>query len=141
MSRLVSWEMIFSDLKQRAPATAAETEEWYPCEVLTITLKLKNGRRMRYDYRTKDLYFVDPKDIDDLYDLTRKEWNKEFGKNLKRLMRLKGLKQRDLCEISGVSQEAISNYMYGKTIPNLYFSAKIARALECSLLDLIDFKH
>ena len=55
------------------------------------------------------------------------------------MMADKGCDQTYLSEISNISQQSISNYLNKKAIPNCYTASKLAKALGCTVSELIDF--
>ena len=55
---------------------------------------------------------------------------------LKDARRSKGLTQKQLAKLLGVSQPILSQYETGQRVPNLIVSRKIAEALEVSLDEL-----
>lgn len=55
---------------------------------------------------------------------------------IERLRREKGLSQKDLANILGVSQSAISKYETGVALPSLNTARKIAAALDCTIDEL-----
>ena len=99
---------------------------------LELTITTKNGKRYVYDGLTKGLRQLSSK-FEDVNDYI---FRREFGIRLRRKMMLKGITQRMLSKMIGVSQPAISNYLTGKKSPTLYTAEKLARALECSIQDL-----
>ncbi len=60
----------------------------------------------------------------------------DFGESLGRLLRERGLKQSDLCRMSGIPSSAMSNYIAGKKVPTLTNAIAIADALAISLDEL-----
>lgn len=54
-------------------------------------------------------------------------------KNLRKLMRANHLKQRDLAEVLGVSEQAVSDKFHGRTNFTLRDLSKIADAFDVSL--------
>ena len=62
----------------------------------------------------------------------------DFSRRLYEKMRDKGFDQDMLAKESGVSQSMISNYLNGKSSPRLDKLEKIARALECPVIELIN---
>ena len=67
------------------------------------------------------------------------EWNREFSRRLRCKMNERLIKQKALCELTDISQPSMSKYMKGFQVPNSYELHKIARALECSTDELINF--
>lgn len=53
----------------------------------------------------------------------------EFGKNLREIRQRKGLSQRDLAKMTGISASAIGMYEQGRREPNTETTEALARAL------------
>ncbi len=60
-----------------------------------------------------------------------------FGENLKRIREEKGLTQKELAKLSGVSERMIQRYENGFTNPRLEAGKRIAQALNVSVHDLM----
>jgi len=60
-----------------------------------------------------------------------------FGKNVDEILKMKGMKQKDLAELSGTTPAQISRYIYGQMFPRLDTAKRIADALGCDLTLLI----
>lgn len=58
-------------------------------------------------------------------------------KNLKLIRKARGLKQKELANIVGVSESAISQYENGKKQPSFEIALKLAEALDCESADLV----
>lgn len=71
--------------------------------------------------------------------MTIEVWKKKFGRNLENRMNENGFSQMDLSRKTDISQPRIYDYMRGKCIPNGWRLVNLARALECSVDDLVDF--
>lgn len=67
------------------------------------------------------------------------KWYAEFARRLRCRMRHLQMKQKQLCELTGISQPTISKYMKGLQIPRIDDLHKIAKALECTTDELIHF--
>lgn len=61
----------------------------------------------------------------------------EVMENLRRIRKLRGLKQKELAEIVGVSESSISQYESGKKQPSFEIALKLAEALDCESADLV----
>lgn len=59
------------------------------------------------------------------------------GENIKALMELKGLNQKQLAVMSKVSQNCISRYISGLRGLDVETAGRIAEALECTINDLL----
>ena len=61
----------------------------------------------------------------------------KLGKNLKRIRTEKGITQGDIVRTLGVSRSFVSNIENGKTNPTLATIAKLAKAVEVSVDELL----
>lgn len=64
----------------------------------------------------------------------------EFAKNLITIRKAKGLSQRDLARLTGISGRMIAYYETRSEIPSMEKLEKIAEVLKVSIADLIDKK-
>lgn len=70
--------------------------------------------------------------------MTEQEWREEFGKRITRLKYRAGkMNQKELAEASGISEDAISRYKNGTRTPSGYNLVRLAKALNCSLDELL----
>lgn len=68
-------------------------------------------------------------------------WSKEvFSKNLQYFMRLKGISQKELAEIVGVSAPTLNEWIKGKKFPRIDKIEKLANYFKCLKSDLIEEK-
>ena len=63
-----------------------------------------------------------------------------FGKNITRLRKERGLSQKKLAEITGLSQRVISSYEIGIANPPIDNIEAIAKALQVKINELIDIE-
>ena len=64
---------------------------------------------------------------------------KKIGNNLKKLRTKKGLKQSELAELVGVEDKAISRIEVGGNYPSMDLLVRLAEALNCELVDFVNF--
>ena len=57
--------------------------------------------------------------------------------NLRRIRKARGMSQRKLADMAGISQPAIAKLEHGKSVPNVDTLRKIAHALQVDILKLI----
>lgn len=69
--------------------------------------------------------------------LTKKEWEFEFKKRLQEIMQRKKITQEDLAKKIESTQQIVSRYLNGETVPTAYTMNRIMDALECDVNDLI----
>ena len=58
MGKKITWEQIYKDFKSRYRNLMKEVLDYRPHDYLTIKLYLKSGRRMTYNYETKECRFM-----------------------------------------------------------------------------------
>lgn len=66
-------------------------------------------------------------------------WRKEFARRLRKKMAMKGITQTNISELTGISQPLLSLYVQGKSLPSAQKVSSLAKALNCSVNDLIGF--
>lgn len=66
-------------------------------------------------------------------------WKKEFARRLRKKIAMRGITQVRLGELTGISQQLLSLYTQGKTLPSVQKASALAKALNCSVNDLIGF--
>lgn len=130
------YQKIFDEFKTMVPWVMRDIADWYPSGQMEITIKLKDGSRMIYDYVDKKWQMISSYACD--YWITEKEWRYEFARKLKRRLNIKGMNQTDLSKLTGITQAQLSRYLSGEASPRGYNVLKIARALECSVSELVD---
>lgn len=65
----------------------------------------------------------------------------KFSENLIAIRKIKGLSQRDLAKLTGISNRVIAYYELNSSIPDLDKLEKLAKALNVSIADLVDPDH
>lgn len=71
--------------------------------------------------------------------MTKEMWVDSFSESLRCHMRLAGMGQHELAELSGIPQSSISRYIQGTRMPSAMAILNMAYALDCRVSDLIDF--
>lgn len=71
--------------------------------------------------------------------MSEAEWLKEFSLNLRRMMWDARMTQRELADMSCLSESCISRYLNGTHAPSFKAIINLAYALACNTDDLIDF--
>ena len=66
-------------------------------------------------------------------------WRKEFARRLRKKMAMKGITQDNLSKLTGIGQPLLSLYTQGKSLPSAQKVSAIAKAIGCSVNDLIGF--
>jgi transcriptional regulator with XRE-family HTH domain len=70
--------------------------------------------------------------------MTEQEWCIEFGHRLQRMYgKPCNYKKRNLAEMAGLSTKTVGRYMRGERVPDAINLRKIARALNCTVDELL----
>lgn len=71
--------------------------------------------------------------------MSEREWLGVFARNLLQLMMDRMMTQKELAELSGLSEGTISKYIRNMQMPGPKALVNLAYALSCTLDDLMDF--
>lgn len=123
----------YRDFEMQFPYTAEKVIDILESNDRIAVIKLNDGKFYEYDVETSLLHKL-PEDPNNMTD---DEWRLEFGRKLKKMLWRKGLTQNELSEMSGISQPAISGYLRGVNSPTVPRLDRIAKALDCSILEFI----
>lgn len=119
----------FRNLQFYYPHIVEDAEQFFWDSPYEILIRLKNGNMVAYD----DLEHTIRRLPKDSRKITEEESRNELGYRLYRMMRVKGVTQKELSEKTGISQSSISHYITGKKTPSFYNIDKIAKALDCPI--------
>mgnify|MGYP003296138942 CR=1 FL=1 len=129
---------IFDEFKLRHSYLIDGVEDWGPIGRTAIRVNMKNGTMYDFDARSNSIRNVKdrPMHHDDAYD--EDEWREVFADRLAEMICTKRLNQQSLADYTGLSKGAINNYINKRATPSGYALTKLARALDCSIMDLTD---
>lgn len=102
----------------------------------SILIQMIDGYTIWYDSIFKACRYLRPDNDGDIDDAV---WRKMFGLFLQRRMRKRGVLQRELSEMTGISTVTLSSYMQGKSLPNVLNLKRLADALDCTMDDFAHF--
>ena len=128
----VMGEYLYENFKLYFPSIEKGCISWEQTDLFELEIHNKDGSIDIYNDMNHSL---GPK-IDTSTD---SGWRKEFARRLRKKMAMRGLTQNCLCEITGISQQLLSLYTKGKTLPSVQKASALAKALNCSVNDLIGF--
>ncbi len=133
------WCPIYEEFTNQYTDIAENVVNWYPSGQSEITIKLKDGRYCVYDFMHKyNLRIRQKNDIDSQDSNNEEEWRTKLSKNLRRKLYNTATNQDMLAMKTGISEHTISKYVRGKSTPTAYNLYKIARALNCSVTELME---
>lgn len=71
--------------------------------------------------------------------MREEEWKIKFPKQIKSILELKNMSQRQLAKRMKISEVSVSRYLNGERIPKGNILISMAKALEISISELIEF--
>lgn len=121
-----------ADFKRYFPATAEKAVSWYPNGASVIIVTLSDGSKVYYNGETKTIRTVCMDDDS----MEHARWL--FSRRVHQFLNIRGGSIAWLCEQTGISPNMMSRYMNGKSDPTMPKIIAIARALRCTVGDLLD---
>lgn len=136
-------EYLIDGFKTYFPSAYKDTVEMYPGDDEYILIaKLKNDRYFIYDSVINSGQYVLKEKWDNRNHIMKeREWKKKFGMTLSRMIAMRGIRQYELAEMTGVSEVMISKYTYGEVVPSFYNAYRIAKALDIDISRLGNFER
>lgn len=125
-------EHLYEDFKLYFPGFEKRCISWRRTDVFELEIDDKDGSI--YIYNGMD-HSIGPK-FDTSTDIG---WKKEFARRLRKQIAMRGLTQNCIGEMTGISQQLLSLYTKGKTLPSVQKVSALSKALNCSVNDLIGF--
>ena len=132
------YDNIFNEFKLRHPYMVDDIVDYGPRGELGIRLIGRDGTRYDYHSISKSVKRVEERVLYDFSDLTEERWRSLFSDRLNELMGVKGYSQQTLADYTGLGKGTINNYVNKRATPSAYALSKIARVLNCSIMDLTD---
>lgn len=71
--------------------------------------------------------------------MTKAQWCRKFSEKVQKLMGYRGFSQRELARIAKIPENTLSRYLSGQRIPRADQIVNIAKALDCTVSELIQF--
>lgn len=124
--------IMIETLKLYFPFVAKAATDYEEVSFDELIITLDNGERLLYDNSLHSITNLSKNPND----MNEKEFAREFGMRLNKLMIGKGVTQQELALSIGVNQGTISRYLNGKKLPSFYKIYKIAECLGCSVDEL-----
>ena len=132
------YEDIVEQFKLAHPYLANGIRDWRPRGEYGIRVDTTDGKVYDFHSMSKSIRNVEtrPMHHDDL--LNEDKWREIFTDRLNEYMCTKRITQQALAEYTGLGKGTINNYVNGKATPSGYALSKIARALDCTVMDLTE---
>lgn len=131
------YKQIFEDFKLRHSYLANGVKDWSPRGDMGVRVFMVDGTKYDYYARGKVIRQVEkrPMHTDD-YD--EDDWREVFADRLCEFICSKGLSQQSLADYTGLSKGSINKYINKTATPSAYALTKLARALDCTIMELTE---
>ena len=130
-----TFETMLKDFELYYPSFVENAEQIERESDTELIAYQKDGSTIIYDQVIHAFRYF-PTDYDSLK-RTDEQVKRSFAIQLQRAMRERGITQSMLSEETGISQQTISTYLCRKQTPNVVTLFKLAKALGCSMNDLL----
>ena len=101
---------------------------------------MKDGSKVIFDALDRTAIYIKPRTDSDA-ELSEEEWRKEFSRKLKRKLAMRNISQKNLAVQTGMPYNTVCRYARGDRTPDIFIIKKIAKALNCEVVELIDFDY
>ena len=101
-----------------------------------LLITYKNGKKEIYDTYNNTSRRINQPDSDNMDD---SQMRLNFRRRLQTIMNRKWVTQEELAQRINSSQQMISRYLTGQSIPSALTIKKIADALDCNVNDFYDY--
>ena len=132
------YDEIVELFKKAHPYLANGIRDWRPRGEYGIRVEMTDGKVYDFHSMSKSIRNVETRPMyhDDV--LNEDKWREIFADRLNEYMCTKRITQQALAEYTGLSKGAINNYINGNATPSAYALSKLARALDCTVMDLTE---
>lgn len=128
-----SYELLVNQFELNYPHFFSKTVDWWKSGPYHVTFLLDSGDRVEFDASENTIRYIKSIDRSTDNDLFRKE----IGRNIRKFITYKGMRQQDVSEQAGITPAMLSRYINGTSMPGLDKLHSIACVLGCQLEDLI----
>ena len=130
MSNKTTWDMIFSDFKQRHPNLARKIIYWEPHSPATIFIRFDDIMTITYNYDTHKVVILSDSNVKARDKRSaRDRLVEDFKTRIHKTMKERHLTQQNVSDLSGISRESINKYLSGKKTPKVSTMQKIYKSL------------
>lgn len=132
------YKRIVEEFKEYHPYLANGIKDWSPRGEMGVRITMTDGTKYDFHAQSKTVRNVKERPVhhDNSYD--EMEWREVFADRLSEYICTKGLTQQSLAEYTGLSKGTINKYISKSATPSGYALTKLARALDCTIMDLTD---
>lgn len=131
------WTPVFEHYASHYPNYAERTVDWYPSGQMEITVRLDDRTYWAFDMIGEQLRPLGRNaDNSEAIDISEQDYRERLAMNIRKKIYNMAWNQEELANRSGISIITINKYVNAKATPSAYNVDRIARALQCSTLEL-----
>ena len=134
------WASVYRDFKRQHPYLDEQVVDWYPSGQREISVILDDNSKYCHELGSSTLRRIYSVNDNNENYIDEYDWRIEFSNNLRRKMFKYAMSQDELSERTGISHVTISKYLNCRATPNGYNIDLMARALHCSVSELMNIR-
>ena len=128
-----SFGLILEQFKMYFPSLYDRGVDWWKSGPYHITILLDDNSRVEFDSSDNTIRWVQKIDRSVDSDILRKE----IGRNIRKFIVYRGMRQQDVSEKVGITEAMLSRYINGTSMPSIDKLHNIANVLGCHVDDLL----
>lgn len=128
-----SFGLILEQFRLYFPNLYEQGIDWWKSGPYHITVLLDDNSRVEFDSSDNTIRWVSVIDRSTDNDIFRKE----IGRNIRKFIVYRGMRQQDVAEQAGITEAMLSRYINGTSMPGLDKIHNIASVLGCHIDDLL----
>lgn len=128
-----SFETILEQFRMYFPNLYERGVDWWKSGPYHVTILLDDNDRVEFDSSDNTIRWIPKFDRSSNNDI----FKKEIGRNIRKFIVYRGMRQQDVSEKSGITEAMLSRYINGTSLPGLDKLYNLASVLNCSVDDLL----
>lgn len=128
-----SFELILEQFRMYFPHLYEQGTDWWKSGPYHITVLLNDNSRVEFDSSDNSIRWVKKIDRTVDNDILRKE----IGRNIRKFIVYRGMRQQEVSEKLGVTEAMLSRYINGTSMPGIDKLHNLASILNCHVDDLL----
>lgn len=128
-----SFGLILEQFRMYFPNLYEQGVDWWKSGPYHITVLLDDNSRVEFDSSDNTIRWVSVIDRSTDNDIFRKE----IGRNIRKFIVYRGVRQQDVAEQAGITEAMLSRYINGTSMPGIDKLHNIANVLGCHIDDLL----
>ena len=128
-----SFELILEQFRLYYPSLYEQGVDWWKSGPYHITVLLNDNSRVEFDSSENTIRWMTKIDRSTDNDILRKE----IGRNIRKFIVNKNMRQQDVADKAGITQAMLSRYINGTSMPGIDKLHNLAAVLGCHVDDLL----